>query len=163
MNSVDLVIAGVVALSTLISIKRGFVKEALSLISWIVAFTVARIFSGQLAPLLADYITVPSLRLGVAFVLLFAATLVVGAMINHLLGEMVRLTGLSGTDRLFGMVFGLARGLIITLVVIAILSITPLTDDEWWQESMLIPHFMLIEEWSKVTFVDYSSELMEQF
>lgn len=163
MNSVDLVIAGVVALSTLISIKRGFVKEALSLISWIVAFTVARIFSGQLDPLLADYITVPSLRLGVAFVLLFAATLVVGAMINHLLGEMVRLTGLSGTDRLFGMVFGLARGLIITLVVIAILSITPLTDDEWWQESMLIPHFMLIEEWSKVTFVDYSSELMEQF
>lgn len=162
MSSVDLVIAAVVGLSTLISIKRGFVKEALSLISWVVAFTVARIFSGQLASLLADHITVSSLRLAVAFALLFAATLVVGAMINHLLGEMVRMTGLSGTDRLFGMVFGLARGLIITLVVIAILSITPLTDDEWWQESMLIPHFMLIEEWSKATFVDYSSELMEQ-
>lgn len=163
MSSVDLVIAAVVGLSTLISIKRGFVKEALSLISWIAAFTVARIFSGQLAPLLAEHITVLSLRLGVAFALLFAATLVVGAMINHLLGEMVRMTGLSGTDRLFGMVFGLARGLIIALVVIAILSITPLTDDEWWQESMLIPHFMLIEEWSKATFVDYSSELVEQF
>ncbi|HJN51280.1 MAG: CvpA family protein [Pseudomonadales bacterium] len=163
MNSVDLVIAGVVVLSAVISIKRGFVKEALSLVSWIVAFSVARIFGGQLAPLLSGYITSPSLRLGVAFALLFAATLVVGAMINHLVAEMVRLTGLSGIDRLFGMVFGLGRGLIITLVVVTIISITPLTGDDWWQESMLIPHFMLIEEWSKATFLDYSSEVMEQF
>jgi|TARA_Y100000310_G_scaffold344911_1_gene460444 membrane protein required for colicin V production len=162
MNSVDLVIAGVVVVSTLISIKRGFVKEVLSLVSWAVAFIVARIFGGQLAPLLADYISTPQLRLGVAFGLLFAATLVVGAMINHLVSEMVRMTGLKGTDRLFGMVFGLARGLVITLVVVTVLSITPLTDDEWWQESMLIPHFMLIEEWSKATFLDYSSEVMEQ-
>lgn len=163
MSSVDLVIAGVVAFSTLISLKRGFVKEALSLVSWIAAAIIARMFSGQVAELLVEQIAAPSLRLGVAFALLFAATLVVGAMINHLVGEMVRMTGLSGTDRLFGMVFGLARGLIITVVVITLMSVTPLTNDAWWQDSILIPHFELIVEWSKATFADYSSEVMEQF
>lgn len=163
MNSVDLVIAGVVAFSTLISLKRGFVKEALSLVSWIAAMIIARMFSSQVAELLIEQIATATLRLGVAFALLFAATLVVGAMINHLVGEMVRLTGLSGMDRLFGMVFGMARGLIITVVAITLMGITPLTDDKWWQDSVLIPHFELIVEWSKVTFANYSSEVMEQF
>jgi len=162
MNSVDLAIAGIVAFSTLISLSRGFVKEALSLISWVAAFIIARMFSGQLAPLLSEYIALPSLQLGAAFALLFAGTIVVGAMINHLVAEMVRMTGLSGTDRLFGMVFGLGRGLIITVVIITILSITPMTEDKWWQESTLIPHFMLIVEWSKATFLEHSGEIMEQ-
>jgi membrane protein required for colicin V production len=163
MNLVDLVVAGVAAVSTLISFKRGFVKEALSLVSWVAAFIVARVFSGHLAPLMSDYIVSPSLQLGVAFVILFATTLVVGAMLNHLLAEMVRLTGLSGTDRLFGMVFGLARGMIVALVIITILSRTPFIEDKWWKKSMLIPHFMVIEEWAREVLVDYSSDFMDQF
>ena len=162
MNLFDFVIAGIVAFSTLISIRRGFVKEALSLVSWIAAFIIARMFSGQLAVLLDTHIASSSLRLGVAFSMLFAATLVVGAMINHLVGEMVRLTGLSGTDRLFGMVFGLARGLIVIVAVVTIVNVTPLSNDDWWEESMLIPHFMLIAEWSQAMFLDYSGEFMEQ-
>lgn len=162
MNVADWVIAGVIAASTLISIKRGFVKEALSLVTWVVAFMVARLFSEQLATLLEAYIVQPSLRVMVAFGILFAATLTVGAMVNHLIGEVVRLTGLTGTDRLFGMVFGLARGALIMVVFTAVAGLTPVTGDRWWQESMLIPQFELIEEWSKETFLGKGRELADE-
>ena len=115
MNWADWTIVVILVLSSLISIKRGFVKEALSLATWILAVIIALFFSERLAVLLTDSITTPSVREVVAFAILFIATLLVGAMVNYLIGELVRITGLSGTDRTLGMVFGLARGFIIVM------------------------------------------------
>ena len=154
MTTIDWAILITVLISTLFSIKRGFVKEALSLLTWIVALIVGRLFSTPLASLLVDYIETPGLRLTSAFVMLFVATLVVGAMVNHLLGELIRLTGLSGTDRLFGMVFGLARGLIVVVVAVAIIRLTPLAEDYWWQESRLIPELLELEQKTREVFAN---------
>jgi membrane protein required for colicin V production len=154
MSVVDWIIVGIVLLSTLVSIKRGFVKEALSLVTWISAFVIARLFASQLSTLLADYIESPSMRLAVAFGLLFVATLIVGALLSHLVGEFVRVTGLSGTDRMFGMVFGLARGLLVLVVGAGLMRLTPLTEDEWWKDSHLIPEILEVEEWSRELFVE---------
>ncbi len=162
MAIVDWVIVCIVIVSTLISIKRGFVKEALSLATWIAALIVGRLFAGQLSTLLVDYIDTPSVRLGIAFAALFAATLIVGAMVNHLLSEFVKMTGLSGTDRVFGMVFGLIRGGVIVLVLIMILQPTPLSEDPWWQQSSLIPHFVQIIEWLWPLILEHSRELIER-
>jgi len=162
MNIADWVIIAVIGTSTLISIRRGFVKEALSLATWAVAFVVARLFGTQLATALEGYIDQPSVRIMAAFALLFVATLIVGAMINHLIGELIKLTGLSGTDRLFGMVFGLARGALIIVVFTAVAGLTPLTEDTWWKESKLIPHFQLVEEWSRETFLGMGDSLGEK-
>src|SRR5690554_7931116 len=109
MNWADWCIVGVLCVSCLISIKRGFVKEAMSLAVWVVAFIIASVFDDRLAFLLTDLIPTPSLRAMTAFAILFVATLLVGAMVNYLIGELVRITGLSGTDRLFGMVFEIGR------------------------------------------------------
>src|SRR5690606_18157989 len=98
MNWADWTIVFILVLSSLISIKRGFVKEALSLATWILAVIIALLFSERLAVLLADSITTPSVREVVAFAILFIATLLVGAMVNYLIGELVRITGLSGTE-----------------------------------------------------------------
>ena len=78
MLMIDWVILAVVLISALISIKRGFVKEMLSLASWIAAFIIARIFSGHLDVLLIQWFETPSARYGAAFAILFAATLIVG-------------------------------------------------------------------------------------
>jgi len=158
MNTIDWIIIGIVSLSTLISLKRGFVKEALSLVTWIAAFLIARLFRTDLAPLLSEFISSSSTRLVAAFALLFVATLIVGAMINHLVGELVRLTGLSGTDRLFGTIFGLARGLMILVVVVALTKLTPLTEDKWWQESIIIPELLKLEQRSREVFSEFSAE-----
>ena len=146
MAPVDWLILAIIAVSTLISIKRGFVKEALSLVSWIAAFLVARMFGHHLAALLVDQISIPSVRLGVSFALLFIATLILGSVVNYLVGELIKITGLSGADRVFGMVFGAARGVLIIVVLVAVARLTPMVEDPWWQASFLIPHFQEIED-----------------
>jgi len=146
---VDWSIIAVIAVSGLISLKRGFVKEALSLLIWIVAGVIAWMFGGALAEHLVDFIETPSARVIAACVILFVATLLVGALINFLVGELVRVTGLSGTDRLLGMVFGAARGGLLVVVLVGLLSLAPVQQDAWWRESSLLPHFLMVADWSK--------------
>ncbi|MCW3148862.1 CvpA family protein [Stutzerimonas stutzeri] len=155
---VDWAIIAVIAVSSLISLKRGFVKEALSLLTWIVAGVVAWMFGGALSHHLAEFISTPSARVIAACAILFVATLLVGALINFLIGELIRVTGLSGTDRLLGMVFGAARGGLLVVVLAGLLSLAPVQEDIWWRESTLLPHFLLIADWSKNLIVGLSSQ-----
>lgn len=149
LTGVDWLILAVVAVSTLISLTRGFVKEALSLLSWIIAGLVAWMFGGALADLLVDYIATPSIRIITACAILFVLTLVLGGLINYLIGQLVLVTGLTGTDRFLGMVFGAARGALLVVVAVGLLSLAPVQADTWWRESELIPHFLLVADWSK--------------
>jgi len=150
MNWADLAIVGILLVWSLLSLKRGLVKEALSVAGWVAAFVIAMLFSGSLATLLANSIESPSVREMVAFAVLFAATLIVSAMANYLIGEVVKMTGLSGTDRLFGMLFGLLRGFIVVMALLLLLPpLVPINQEVWWRESLLIPHFMSMEGWCR--------------
>lgn len=153
MNLADGVILVVIATSALLSLRRGFTREAFSLASWLAAFLIARLFGPGLEMMLENSIETPSARAAVAFGLLFAATLVVGALINHLIGELVRVTGLTSTDRIFGMVFGAVRGVLLVVVLIAI-GRHLFAADHWWQESMLVPQFAVLEDWTRRTASD---------
>ena len=148
MNLADGAILFLIAVSALLSVRRGFTREAFSLATWVAAFIVARLFGPGLELLLEPSIETPSVRVAVAFGVLFAATLIVGALVNHLLGEMVRVVGLSGTDRMFGMVFGAVRGLVIVLVLV-VLGHPVFSEDPWWRESVLVPQFAMMEGWSR--------------
>jgi len=150
----DWAIIAIIILSTIVSLIRGFVKEALSLLCWVVAFVVARSFYTHLATLFEDIFSTPSLRLLAAFILLFVVTLILGALVNHLIAAIVKSTGLSGTDRMLGMVFGLIRGVILVVVVVALARLTPLKEDPWWSESVLVTHFEKMEAWSRSVFGD---------
>ncbi len=149
MNWADWVIVTLIAVSALLSLKRGFVKEALSLVTWVAAFIIARLFADQLSTLLASYIDTPSARVVAAFVLLFVLVLFTGALINNLIGMLIRATGLSSTDRVLGMGFGIARGCILVVVAVALLAMTPVKQDRWWAQSTLIPHFQMMEDWTR--------------
>ncbi len=95
---VDYVILGIICLSSLVSLLRGFMREAFSLAAWILAFWIGWTFFRDLAEHLV-WITVPSVRLGAAFAILFVITLILGALVNCLVGPLVDRTGLTGTDR----------------------------------------------------------------
>lgn len=148
MNIADGLILLVITVSALLSLRRGFTREAFSLFSWVAAFVIARLFGPSLETMLTGSVATPSARAALAFGILFAATLVVGALINHLLGELVRVTGLSSTDRLFGMVFGAVRGVVLVVVLVA-LGQHLFGADAWWRESVLVPYFSALEEWTR--------------
>jgi membrane protein required for colicin V production len=151
-NGADWAIIVVVVLSVLISLVRGFVKEALSLLVWIVAFAVAFFFSERLAPMLGNLVELPSLRYLAAFAILFVCTLIVGSIVNFLIVQLVRMTGLSAIDRLLGMMFGVCRGVLIALLILIFLpKIIPVEQDPWWQQSRLIPRVLVLENWSRET------------
>ena len=151
-NGADWAIVAVVVLSALISLARGFVREALSLLVWFVAFVVAFFFSDRLAPLLGNLVELPSLRYLAAFAILFVCTLIVGSVVNFLIVQLVRITGLSAIDRLLGVMFGICRGVLIALLILIFLpKIIPVEQDPWWQQSRLIPRVLVLENWSRET------------
>lgn len=148
---IDYAIIGVIALSVLISLIRGFVKEALSLAVWIGAFFVSSMFYADLAEFLTGFED-PMLRNGLAVAILFICTLIVGAMLTYIVGQLVQKTGLSGTDRLLGVVFGGLRGILIVSALLFMMdAFTPLSNEDWWKNATLIPHFEIYIQW----FFDY--------
>lgn len=159
---IDWVLMVIVLVSSLISLKRGFVREALSLASWIIAFVVARLFSGNLATLLEGQIDTASLRWMIAFLILFAGTVIIGALLNHLIVELVKVTGLSGTDRVFGMIFGAVRGLLILVAAVYGLQYTLVVEDAWYQQSAFIPHLESVADWARKT-LPAATERVEWF
>jgi membrane protein required for colicin V production len=141
-NWADWTIVAIIGVSCAFSLLRGFVKEALSLAAWLLATFVAIAFHERLAVVLARWIQTPSLQLILAFAALFVGTLLLGALLNKLLGTLVAASGLGGIDRLLGTVFGLARGLLIVMAIVIWLPMAmPVKSDPWWSESALIPHF----------------------
>lgn len=138
---VDYLIPAVIVTSAVFSLMRGFVREALSLIGWIAAFWIALRFSNSLAELFLVSISVPSLRMVVAFTILFILTLILSALINHLAGDLVQKTGLTNTDRMIGVIFGVARGGVVVSMLVLLAGLTTIPQDPWWEESVLIGHF----------------------
>jgi len=141
MNAVDLAIIGVCAISMLVSLFRGFVREVFSVIVWLAALFAALHASSPLAERIAPWIDVPSVRVIAAFSGVFVLVLIIGGLINYLLGKLVESTGLGGTDRMLGALFGLVRGVAIVLAAVLIARFTPFPNDPWWQQSSLLPSF----------------------
>ena len=162
-NWADWVIVAVVLVSTLISLVRGFVKEALSLATWIAAFVIARLFHPQAAVYIAPYIETPSLQLLAGFGILFFGMLLIGSIMNWVIVMLVKATGLSGLDRLLGTGFGFARGLLLLVVMLALLRMTPAPQDPWYRQSVLIPHLEVVETWSRRTFGELYAGLRERY
>ena len=147
MNWLDYAIIAVIALSTVISLVRGFVKEAISLAVWFAALFIASQFYADLAVYFTK-INDELIRNGAAIAVLFVVTLILGALVNHVIGPLVQATGLSGTDRALGAVFGGLRGILIASALLFFLdTFTPSASSTWWEESVLVPEFAVIIEW----------------
>jgi membrane protein required for colicin V production len=146
MNWADYLILATLGLSVIIGLWRGLVSEAMALICWALAFWVAWMFGEKLASRFSG-IDVPSVRLMLGYALCFITVLILGALASFLMRKLVASTGLSGTDRMLGMVFGLARGLLLVVLVVTLAGFTPFPADPWWQKSRLLPEFQRGAEW----------------
>ena len=146
---IDIAIISLIVLSAILSLFRGFVTEALDLAAWLIAFWVALTFYEEMAVWLSQWIALPSAQKPAAFALLFVCTWVLGAIVNYLAGKLVSKTGLTGTDRLLGMVFGAARGAVIVSILVLLAGLTLLPHDPWWQDSQLLGYFEELAMWMR--------------
>ncbi len=146
MNWADYAILAILGLSMLMGLWRGFIGEVLALVIWACAFWFAWLLGPQLAEQLSDKVPTPSVRIMIAYVLCFVAVLVVGAIVAYILRKLVEGSGLSGSDRLLGMVFGLLRGLALVVLVVFV-SAAMFRRDPWWHESRLLPTFEVGADW----------------
>lgn len=143
---VDYLIIGIICLSTIVGLLRGFIREAFSLAAWILAFWVGWTFKQELSEHMV-WFEEPFLRYVAAFTILFLTTLILGALVNYLIGKVVDKSGLSGTDRLVGMLFGIVRGAVLVSIMVVIAGLTPLSNGSWWEESQLIDYFSDLAVW----------------
>lgn len=139
MSWADLCILAVVAVSVVLSLFRGLVRELVSLGAWVLAFWVAFVFHPALAQRFAGFIAGEWLRNAAAFLTLLVGTLIVGGIVGMVIGKVMAGGGLSGPDRLLGGAFGLARGLAIVALVALMLGGTPLASTAPWRDSVLLP------------------------
>ena len=147
MNWVDYTILAVLGLSVLMGLWRGLISEVLSLAIWVAAFWVAWTFGPMVAGYFEHSIQLPSARMLVSYGLCFILVLVLGALVRFVISRLVESTGLGGSDRLLGMFFGLARGVLVVTLAVFLLGFTPVTRDPWWRESQLLPQFEGVAGW----------------
>ena len=146
MNWADYCVIAALALSVLMGLWRGFIGEVLALACWILAFWVAWTFGDKLAAQFTA-ISLPSARLLLGYAICFIAVLIAGAIVSFLMRKLIAGSGLSGSDRMLGMVFGLLRGLALVTLTVLILGFTPFPGDPWWHQSQLLPGFQRSAQW----------------
>ena len=122
MNFLDLIILGVIGLSTLLAFSRGFIKEMLSILGWIGAVIATIAFFGPVRVMVRQYIPNELLADIAAGIGIFVVTLVLCGMLNHWVSAKVRGNGLGALDRSLGLVFGLVRGAVVVCAAYVLLT-----------------------------------------
>ncbi len=156
MTQVDALILTVIAMSSAFGVWRGFIKEVLSLLSWIAALLVSRVYSESLASMLGNLLDNPSVRYVTAFSVLFVFIIMLGTALNQFMSKLLVVTGLKALDRLLGAGFGVARGTVIVLVALFISNVF-VSGSEWWQQSTLIPYGLVLIEESQIFIGDMNA------
>ncbi len=140
MSWVDVVIILGCCASAAFGAWRGLTKEALSLATWLAAIWIAWRFTWLIEPMLGEWVIAPELKIWVARAVIFVLVLAIGGLIAWFVREVIRHTGLSGTDRLLGSLFGLGRGAIVVGLLVIVLQLSGLDEDPWWQDAKLRPY-----------------------
>lgn len=139
----DVVIVVVIVASAFWGVLRGLVKEIAALGIWVAALLLGVVFAAPLGAVIAETLG-PRLQVAVGFAAVFIAVLVAGALLQRILARLIDSTGLTGTDRTLGLLFGAVRGGIV--VIVALIVLRPFEEElPWWPESQLIPPLLALE------------------
>ncbi|MGH8193920.1 MAG: CvpA family protein [Woeseiaceae bacterium] len=146
----DIVIAVAIVISIVVGIFRGFVKEALSIVSLLVAVWAAMYFGADAGRLGENWISSEGLQLWFGRILIFVVILAIGGLLGWGISRLVRLSILSGADRALGAVFGFCRAAVLTGVFVIGGQLASFDKDQWWQSSRLIPFGAVVADWLRV-------------
>lgn len=147
LSTIDIAIISIVGVSVLTGLYRGFVRELLALGIWIFSFWGASHYSKHFSIYLKPYITQDALRMVIAFVSMMFIILILGSLLSSLFSMLLKRSGLSGTDRILGMVFGWVRGAFIIALIIVVAKIAGFPEKDYAETSKLYRTFNPVVEW----------------
>jgi membrane protein required for colicin V production len=113
---VDGAVLALLALSGVLAMLRGFVREALGILGWIGAAAAAIMFYPLVTPWLSGFLTEPWLAASAAGFGIFIVTLVVLSLVSGWIGDKVSGSALGPIDRVLGLGFGVARGALLAVI-----------------------------------------------
>lgn len=149
----DVLIVSVFVISIVIALFRGFVREFISIASWVAAIWLGIVFAEPVANYLpsgldntqfslgSTEVDIDNLRVGIAFILIAVGVLIGGAILNYIFGVIMKAQVLRAADRFMGAIFGAVRAAVIVVALIMIAYLTSLPTTRSWQESALLPVF----------------------
>ncbi len=150
MAIIDIIIAVAIAASIGIGLYRGFIKEAISIASLLIAIWAALYFGPPVGNVAESWLSSEDAQNWFGRILVFAVILSVGSILGWGLSKLIRLTVLSGMDRGLGSLFGALRGILLTGVFVLGGQFAGFANDDWWGRSKLIPHFEVVADWIRV-------------
>jgi len=142
MPFLDIAIIFAIVISTLVGLIRGFTRELMSIITWVVAVYLAINFHEPVGQYLLKFINNEWASNLAAMALVFVAVLFLLSMVGFVVSKAVAATGIKGTDKVLGSVLGLIRGVLIIGCFVVIGSIFNVQNTNWWKNSNLIAHFV---------------------
>lgn len=135
MTAFDFTVIGIGVVSLMIGLWRGVIGEIIALLAWVLAFVAAKFWGAEVARVVFEGIVDPAVRMVAAWLAVFVAVLLAMSLLRLALRGLLKVLGLSLTDRLLGIIFGAARGLLIVLVLVAVGGMTSAPKEKWWSEA----------------------------
>jgi membrane protein required for colicin V production len=147
LTAADVLILLVLLASTIYGLVRGFVREAVSLVFWIVAIWAAWKFAPLVEPHLGGLLADPAVSPWVARLIVMILVLVVGMIVGMLISRFTTSVGLGPLDRALGLLFGLVRGTLLVGLMIIGAELLQLNHEPWWTQSKLVPYGETVGDW----------------
>jgi membrane protein required for colicin V production len=150
MPLIDILIAIAIVISMVVGVVRGFVKEAISIAALLFAIWAALYFGPAVGEVSESWLSSEDLQDWFGRILVFALVLSVGGLLGWGVSKLVRLSVLSGIDRLGGALFGAARGVLLVALLVLAGDFAGFSNDPWWEKSRTIPYFEIVADWITV-------------
>ncbi len=150
MAIIDIIIAVALTISIIVGFVRGFVKESISIATLVIAIWAALYFGPAVGDVSDSWLSSEELQMWFGRLLVFGVVLAIGGLLGWGISKLVRLSVLSGLDRLLGSLFGILRGILLTALFVIGGQFAGFDNDDWWLKSRLLPHFEAVADWIKV-------------
>ena len=145
----DMGILVITGISAVMVLYRGMAKEAITLLTWIVASVVALKYGAAVGEMFGESISSEEVvRNILGGVFIFIVILIIGAIINIVVSKFIVISGFLVVDKIFGAGFGILRSVIIIVIMLLLVN-GIFENEEWWQNSVLLPKFQGLLEYAE--------------
>jgi membrane protein required for colicin V production len=141
-NFFDIGLLAMVAIFASIGAWRGFVREVMALVTWVLAILIAWIFAPDLTGSFEGISRDPALQQVLSFIVIFIGVFIVGTVVSLVLNRLVlKKEALKVPNILMGGVLGTVRGVVVIVIAFMLAGLTPLPGSDWWRSARLAPYF----------------------